>query len=224
MTVKEIFDFVNFMINKHQSGNALNPDEYNLCLKYANLEYFKYLYGLPERYVFGRSLPNGYEMTQFNTDTMRAFKTSYPMNVNPEGIGLLPQDYVHKSSMQHSVNGKTEVIEILGDDQLTSRLSNPITGPTKKHAVCGIYGREVRYFPKDLSEVVFNYLRSPATPYFASNIVNDDLVYDPLNSTQVEFPENTHNDFLQFVLEAVSVNLREQFVYQNTLRRKAQGI
>jgi len=225
MNVKEIFDFVNYTLNKHQSGNALNPDEFNLCLKYANLEYFKFIYGLPERYQFGRALPSpGYEATQFVTDSMREFKMSVTYPVNRSGVATLPSDYVHFSSITHDVNGNTQTVEVLPDDKLSSRLSNPITKPTRKHTVCGIYGSTLKFFPPMVSSVTLNYLRAPRTPIFAANIVADDLVYDAANSVQVEFPESTHNDFVQFILESVSVNLRDQFVYQNTLRRKAQGV
>jgi hypothetical protein len=225
MNLQEILNFVNLQVNKDQSGNALNKEEYNLCLKVANIEYFNWLYGLPQDYQPGRPIPRvAYEMNSYVTDSLKNFKikmggTDAPMFVDSNGKSPYPEDYVHESSIRFQ-NSKVEIVK---DDHVGDRLEHSIMKPEMKYPIVVFYSDHLQFYPKNLGKVEFTYLRMPTTPIYASTIVNDGHVYDAANSTELEWPKSNHPDFLQFVLEYVAVNLREGMVYQNTLRRKAQG-
>lgn len=227
MTIEDIRLFVNFQLNKHQTGDTLSPGEYNTCLKFVNLEYFKTKYGLPEEYQPGRPLPRqAFEVTQQIMDELGHLKVwkggpkSPAMLIDINGVAQIPLDYIHCSSIRTN-DGR--MIEILRDDELGDRITNPIKKPTSKYPVVAFFDTFIQFYPKDLGFCNFTYLRMPATPIWAYTIVNDEPVYDPLNSVELEWPSIAHTDIANAVLKYASLNLREYNMYQSSQIRKEQG-
>ena len=226
MTVEEIRQWANYQLNKHQTGNTLNKEEYNLCLAWANMEYFKTKYGLPEQYVPGRPIPaQAFQITQKVMDDMRPFLKSrggknFPMlQIDANGWAQIPQDYVHVSSIRY---GKAAV-EIISNDVLGDRLASSVVEPTKRYPVCVIYSDYLQFYPIDLAEVKFDYLRTPVTPVWAATLVNDEWVYDAARSVQLEWPQDTHQDIANLIVQYASNNLRDMGMYQVAERRKDEG-
>jgi hypothetical protein len=212
MNVNEIRDWVNFELNKHQTGNTLNKDEYNLCLAWANAEYFKVKYGLPEEYRPGAPLPSqAYAVTQKIIDDLRRVlvakggKGSPKLRIDINGWADIPSDYVHYSSIRYE--GKA--VEIISNDVIGDRLQSSITYPNKKYPICALYADYIQFYPKDLGFVDFDYLRMPVTPVWAATIVNDEYVYDPTKSVQLEWPVDTHTDIANLIVKYASINLRD---------------
>ena len=227
MNVNEIRDWVNFELNKHQSGNTLNQDEYNLCLAWANLEYFKTKYGLPEQYRPGMPIPSqAWAVTQENIDALTPFLMSLggrdlpQLKVDIDGRATIPSDYVHYSSIRY--NGKA--VEVISNDVIGDRLQSSIVYPDKKYPVCSFYGNGyLQFYPTDLGFVSFDYLRLPATPYWAATIVNDEYVYNPNKSVQFEWSPITHTDLANLVLKYASENIRDFQMTQIASVRQDKG-
>lgn len=231
MNLGEILTFVNFQVNKHQSGNTLNAEEYNACLKYANIEYMRVVLGLPESYQPGAAIPKiGAEQTEVISNRLKNFKVwlgapgTARLPINKTGIANLPTDYVHYSSIRYEKSdGTSVVVEVLNDQFLEDRLSDSLKKPTLKHPVANIFNDKIMFYPNGLSRVHFKYYRVPKTPYYAVTISEDEEIYDPSKSIELEWPEIDHNNIVPFILEYVSNNLRDTFEYQNAVRRKLQG-
>ena len=49
VSVNEVYEFVQYIADKEQSGNTMSPEEFNLNLRRAADDYFRWLYGLPSR-------------------------------------------------------------------------------------------------------------------------------------------------------------------------------
>lgn len=232
MTVEELFRFVNFVSNKNESG-AIGPDEFNNVLQVVNIDYFKELYGLPEEYQPGRPLPRkAWQMTQKITDDLGRFLKSENLVVT-NGYADLPADYVHASSMMYNfvktskcgtTTKKCSVpVEFVNDDEYNKRLCHSIAKPSYRYP---IYTREedrLKFAPEDIDSVHLNYLRLPEKPERAYTVVNDESVYDPGNSTQLDWPETTHNDIAIRVLAYFGIHLREGELAQAVKQRQIQG-
>lgn len=226
MTVEEIRQWVDFELNKNQTGGTLSPEEYNLCLKWANQEYFKLKYGLPEQYRPGQPLPaQAWAVTQENIDALSPFLSAQggrdypPLRVDVDGRATIPSDYVHVSSVRYN----DLAVEVLSNDVIGNRLQSPIVYPDKKYPICTFYSGYIQFYPKDLGFVNFDYLRMPQTPVWGYTIVNDQPVYNPNTSTQFEFSDIYHMDLAAMIVSYAASNLRDQLAIQLAEQRKIQG-
>lgn len=252
MTLQEIIDFVNYVSNKEQSGNTLSTPQINTVLKAVNLDYFKLKYGLPEEYRVGAAIPRqAWEVTQLIKDTLKQFivNKTYPneqLQIDSNGIAPLPDDYVHVSSVryiQHTNkttcgnNQKIRSVEIVTDDQLNDRLSNSLKNPTLMYPIAVLYKDYIQFFPKQLGQVDFTYLRLPKTPYYDYyQDANDNIVYlapgetspippNPLSlSVEFEYPEAYHMDLCRMILGYIGINLREGSLLQYAEAKKKEGV
>lgn len=227
MNVDEIKKWVEYNLTKDQSGNTMSPSEYNICLKWANNELFKWKYSLPEQYAPGRPLPSqAWSITQENIDALSPFligrggKNHPQLKVDINGQALIPNDYIHHSSIRY--NGRP--VEVVSNDVIGDRVTSSIVNPTEKYPICSFYESYIQFYPKVLSYVDFDYLRMPVTPIWAYTIINDEAVYNPSGSIQLEWKEQLHPDFANLVLQYATNNLREFNMNQIAQRRKTEGI
>lgn len=227
MDINQMYEFIQFELNKNSSGNTLNQDEFNLCCQWANIEYFKVQLGLPEQWKVGQPTSAiAYENTQLITDRMRVFKQFkggrdlpvLPVDIN--GYANYPSDYVHYSSIRY--NGK-DVIPVR-DGNLGSALDNSITAPTKDYPIMVFYDTYMQFYPPDLGFVDFTYLKLPATPFWAVTVVNDDYIYNSAASTQFEWGQECLTDISALILQYASVNLKSQLNIQMAENRKEKGV
>lgn len=226
MDVNEIRDFVNFKLNKDQTGNTLNKDEYNLCLAWANLEMFKIRYGLPEQYAPGRPIPaQGYQITQKMIDDMRYFLVSKGgknlplLKVDINGYAEFPKDYVHYAALRYN----DTPIELVSVDVVGQYLTSSIVAPSHKFPIATLYDTYIQFYPKDLAFVQMDYIRVPTTPYWDAVIVDDSYIYKPNSSVQLEWPVDVHSDIANLVLSYAAENIRDGFATQLAQQRKIQG-
>lgn len=214
VSVNDILIRANYLLNKENTGNTLNKEEYNNCLQWANLEFFKRRYGLPEEYRPGMPLPSmGYEETQLIMDAMSKFKVnkggknSPVLLIDANGWATLPEDYVHYSSITYG----TSPVEMLRDSQFQDRLGDSIKMPTKKHPIVTMYEDYLQFQPTDLGTVKFVYLRLPETPVWGATLVNDEWVYSEALSTQFEYSDIDLTDIASMIVSYASTNLRDPF-------------
>lgn len=226
MNVEEIRQWANFELNKHQTGNTLNQEEYNLCLAWANREYFKTKYGLPEEYRPGMPLPRqAYPVSQKIIDDLRKFlvvmggKNAPLLTIDVNGFADIPSDYIHVSSIRY----QGRAVEFLSDDVIGDRLQSSIVYPDEKYPVCVFYNNYLQFYPKTLGSAEFTYLRMPVTPFWAATIVDDEYVYDPTKSIQLEWPEDTHVDISNLIIKYASENLRDFSMTQLATNRQDKG-
>jgi len=67
------------------------------------------------------------------------------------------------------------------------------------------------------------YIRIPKTPIRAYTIQNDDDVYDPANSVQLEYPETTHYDIAYIILKMMGLNIRKEEIVAFANQRQKEG-
>lgn len=234
MTVDELKRFVEFIINKEQSGNSITPDQFNLLLGRASDDYFKLKYGLPEEYQPGSPLPRqAYAVSQKIIDDLRPFIKTGSLTIDAEGKGKYPTDYVHVSAVRYMFITQDEcgdpkavekTVTELEDNQVAEISSHSLRFPTKEYPYYTFYSDHIQFFPNDLNTVKFNYLKYPEQAVWGFEIENDVAVYNPDTSTQLPWPKITHNDIARMILSYEGINLREQQLIQYVETIKAKGV
>ncbi len=252
MKLKDIFQYIEFVANKEQRSGNISIDSFNLMLPLASFAIFKQKYGLPEEYQlnapFNRQV---YEITQKISDDLSNFKVwlgrdgTMPLSVSSSGEAIIPDDYFHVSSIRYkrlkNIDCATEErfseVEILTEQQFTSRLTKEITAPTYKNPVCTFYNGFIQFAPKDLQYVDFIYLRRPVTPYLDYYIdpVTDAYVFVDENvintgtgvmslTKELDWAEDVHQDIINNILSRIGINIRENQLLQYAEMLKAKGV
>lgn len=237
MKIDRIFTLVDFISNKHQRG-YLAPSEFNSLVEMVQWQMFKERYGLPEEYQPGQPVPRvAFEVTQKVTDDLRIFKKKANLNIDSDGKGTYPTDYVHRISIRKNVtlstqcgsNGATNStrwikVKLVDEDKMSYRLGSAIVQPSLEYPICSLMDTFVQFYPKDIGNVEFHYLRSPITPVWGYNTTNNRPVFDSSKSTDIEFPEEAVNDFIIRILSKKGIHIREPQVIEYAERKKTQGI
>lgn len=239
MKIDRIFTLVNFIANKHQR-NYLAPSEFNSLLEMVQWQLFKERYGLPEEYRPGQPLPRvAFEVTQKVTDDMRIFKKKVVLNIAATGQVNYPSDYVHRIGIRKNVALSSSVdsdgnvtntnrwvkVKLVDEDKLSYRLGSSIVAPSLEYPICVMQDTYIQFYPLALQSVEFTYLRSPTTPVWAYTTgTNNRPVFDTGNSTDIEFPEETVNDFIIRILSKVGIHIREPQLVEYSELKKTQGI
>jgi len=234
MTVDELKRFVEFYVNKEQSGNSITPDQFNLLLGRASDDYFKLKYGLPEEYQPGSPLPRqAYAVSQKIIDDLRPFIKTKSLTIDSEGKASYPSDYVHVSAVRYNFITQDEcgdpkkiekTVTELEDDQVAEILSHSLRFPTKEYPYYTFYQNNIQFYPSDLNVVTFNYLQYPTKAVWGFNIESDIAVYDESKSTQLPWPAITHNDIARIILSYIGINLREEQLVGYAETIKAKGV
>lgn len=238
MDLGDILDLVNDLLRKNASGRTLKPEAYNRYLQSSNIELYNKLYGKKPISASNMSKEQ-WEINQVVSDSLSPFKVflgspgTMPLKVNTVGVAQIPDDYSHISSMRYlhkiskagcDTKTKTIPIEILTDNQLGDRLSNPNRQPTKKNPFAVFYDSYIQFYPYDLQFVYFTYLKIPTTPYYAWTLGTDDVpVYDPSNSVQLEWREDDHIEIIRMILDKASVSIDDNEIQQYVNKHTIQG-
>lgn len=196
MTLKEIFDYIYFISNKEQVGNAFNIDKFNIVLKAVDLQFFKKKYGLPENYQVGQPLSNiSYEVTNQITDDLSHLKVIMGDNVTPklivntDGYATLPDNYIHCSYLLYTENDESNTILVCTDAEWSNIVSSTLKKPSKENPICNFTGGKIRFRPKNIGYVDFAYLRLPLPAHYDYYIsANLEHIYLPPNTTHTLLP------------------------------------
>jgi hypothetical protein len=247
MNLGQIFKLVDFIANKDQTGDTITPDQFSdAILPAVNIMFFKKKYGLPEDYQPGQPIPRqAWELTQKMSDDLRKFKEVNPaLIINSNGVASIPADYVHRSLITKTyipytgANPKTTTVEVLTDSEAGERRGNSITGPTIKNPFCVFQKNYIQFYPSNLQSVEFTYLRLPKTPFFDYTIANDQYIFlpagqfhngtvlpagTPSRTVELEWPEETHIDFVMRIMSFVGINLREDQLINFAEQAKTSG-
>lgn len=247
MNLGQIFELVNFIANKDQTSDTITADQFSdIILPAVNIMFFKKKYGLPEDYQVGQPFPRqAWELTQKMSDDLRKFKVKQPAwAINNTGAAVIPSDYVHRSSITKTyipypgAAPKIVVVEELTDSEAAARRSNSVVMPTLENPICVFQSSYIQFYPENLQSVEFTYLRLPKTPFFDYNIANDEYVFlpqgqfhngsnlpagTPSRTVELEWPEETHIDYVNRILSYVGINLREEQLINFAAQAKSSG-
>lgn len=229
MNISQIYDWTTYVLNKYQSGSLLSPDEFNLACKVISRELFNVKVGLPEMYQPGAPYPpQAWQVTQKITDDLKPFIKDTTIDKS-QGFFPLPSDYAAFSSLSYKyiLNSTTggnpyheqNYIDVVTDSELRVRLADNVIMPTLKYPVATYRASGILIYPEDIARVTLTYLRYPLDPVFGYTVSNDEYIYDPSASVQVEFPETLHPEFCMRIARYAGINTRE-FDVEQTIRER----
>lgn len=220
MTVEELRIFINAIANKDQTGNAMTPSEYNSYLARANEDKFRFEYGLRER---GPQNPIYFQSNQNSTDALRPFVSDATIIAATPTLFILPTDYIHLISAANYIGTSPRPITFVNRDEMNQIQIDPIAFPTEDYPYGTVERSQMVIYPSTIDGVYFTYLRRPTTPVWGYTIINDEAIYNPVTSTQLEWNSVYHIDIARLILAYLGINFRDSDLLTYAEQVKANG-
>lgn len=235
MNVGDLYNWMLLEMNRDLIGGFLRPDDFNLVLKAANLNYFDKAY-------------RKYQESQRITDDLRPLM-SETFITSANGRFVLPSGYQHTDTISTATITPGEncgdeaamsstSITVVTNDEFTAMLSDYLTKPTIKHPLATIRSNYIEVEPSSINRVKLWYLKIPAVPFFDYNLDGfGNIVYLPEGGTHngSVLPVTTLSRTVQFeyggqALEAIKEDLlvqaskrtRDSFILQTSDNRIGQ--
>jgi hypothetical protein len=233
MTLWEMYELIELILNKDYSGNVVTPARFKQLIKVVNIDKFKKKSGLPEEYQPGRPIPREYtEITLKNADDLKNFKVFVPATVCPGGLLPYPSNYAHRDQITYNhtetIDGTATVmpkpVEILRESEATARRSNYTKQPTTSHPIAVLRNTGIQIYPITIAVVDFAYWRWPNDPVFEYTQHAGYITYNAASSTEFEWPKDEHTSLIRMILEYMGINLREADIVQYANTKIQQGI
>lgn len=230
--INDVFKFFTFLVNKYQSG-SISGDEFNLAINVAQQQYFRTKLGLPEMYtVEKREAPQELQVTQVIDDSMRQFIKSVPLQQTGLGFtlptdlaALMPNGYMY---VYQAPDGSTQTsqqpIDFVTIGEALYRQNNYVTAPSLTYPIATYLNGQLVVSPPSITTIQLIYYRYPVTPVFGFTVVNDEIIYNPATSVQLEFPNLDWENICHIAVKYYAQFLREEFIYQTEEKRIATGM
>lgn len=216
MTIKEIHDYIVFILNKETTGYVSHKD-IDAALDRGQMSKFVELYSNPKLHQPGRPIPPiAYGQTQKVNDDLRVFKKREQFTSDSSGViqfsGLtnylhllgvyvtgtnngVPQHTYTISSdgvrvMTHGTQNVNynKAVKIVNEDQLADRLISQVAAPnvTSPIGILGDGGNKIQLFPESEMSGYIMYLRRPTQPLF-SHVIDGRKVVQNSGSSSATF-------------------------------------
>jgi hypothetical protein len=203
MNLGKLFDFLNFVSTKENSGGTYTPDLFNLNLPIViqdiwNDEYKKW------------------QTDQTSTDVMSFYETfmggdNSPLTVDSSGYAKYPADYVHYTSMVYKYEKSTgteyKTVDVLNTQAFDARKDSWLQKADKDNPIATFSKDFIEFLPKDLQFIEFKYLNKPETPvydYYIDSSLNN-IYLAPNTSHTLTTGEEGSKGQLPAVLPAVTI-------------------
>lgn len=205
MDLQDIFDFLNFYINKF-TGSWYTIEELENCLDYGQMA------------VYSDYKPK-YATSQLIKDALSPFRESYNFTTLVSGYVIVPDtDYLDLLDIQvyFQVSDRTiyAPIKLINEDERDNRLNSQIdpvtiTSPIGEQTA----PRTFRLYPVGNYNGNVTYLRRPVKPVFGYTVISGRvIVYNPNTSTQLEWRDTEIPIILIKSLNSIGINLRAEDV------------
>jgi hypothetical protein len=203
MNINEIYKLVSYMVDKYQ-GSYLAPDDFNMAINAAQKQYLNFLTGETAEYNQGTRRPSGGFSNDVTTGgSLSTFLKEGTLAITTQLAGQ-PADF-YKISAMRTIDDDY-AIKRVGADKVYAYINNPIDNPTATDPVYTEIGNNFKFWPSSLASAKIIYFKKPVDVKWA---YTGDLVYDPTNSVQLEWPENDHMDIVYRTLGIVGINLKD---------------
>lgn len=225
MTNWDIYNRVNYIINKEQSGNTFNTSEFTEVLNAKSFELQRKLLGLPEQYQLVPTTTLGFGKTTHINDALRPFIISNKAVTLSLGKGSLPTDYYyHISTTFDYIISNTcldttleEVeVELCNLGAFKTRSKGWYVQATLDAPIMTFYDTSVEVFPKSIKAVKMSYFKLPRKAVVVTTIDPTSLaeIYDPINSVELEWGEQEQLEIVRMILADVGINLKSADILQ----------
>lgn len=218
-TVKEL---VQLIVNKNEGQWSIS--RFNQAAPSAVIEWFNACYGQPMLSKNGQQINDMvWQSTEKLSNNLRPFLKPVTLQVNANGQGVRPTDFVQTSSIRYNYGTKQVEVKFVRDNNLDEYLNSDLLAPSKSYPIYAIYDNYLQFYPKDLVRVNFTYLRTPATPVWGYTVVNGRPVYDQTTSVDIDFPDDNLNEVVSRIVALFGITMREGQVQQYAAQKISTG-
>lgn len=198
--IKEIHDQINLLTTKGRTGYH-SPGDIDIAIYKAS----KDLYNLYFK---------EFESSNALHDSLRPFATSPAViTLNGSGQYTLPADFIH--DIGEITSGSTDVmVDVVDRAALALRRADALVPPSASYPICTFYETYIQFYPINITNVKFSYLKKPVQPVYAYTIVSGRAVYDDTNSVDVEWNETDIGEVMVRTLSMLGVNLEDMKLVQ----------
>ena len=204
MNIDEIYKLVSYMVDKYQ-GTYLAPDDFNMAINAAQKQYLNFLTGETAEFNQGvrRTAAGGFSNDVTTGGSLSAFLKEGALAITAQ-LAAQPTDFYKISAMR--TTDDDYAIKRIGADKVYAYVNNPIDNPTTTDPVYTEIGTNFKFWPSTLATAKIIYFKKPIDAKWA---YTGNLVYNPTNSVQLEWPDNDHMDIVYRTLGIVGINLKD---------------
>jgi hypothetical protein len=216
MTIDQVYKFIDFTIKKSNAGGYLTPDEFNLIINRAQIQYFNKLYGNQNDYRYDRPIPKiSYAVTEKISNSLSVFLSdSTALTIDANGQVNLPSDLFQTVSITHTINGVENEITRVEQDRVANNLTSVYDAPDTTYPIYAQLRTKFQFYPKNLATANLYYLKKPTDMLWAYTVVSNRPQYDAANSVQPLWKDMDMNEIIYIALSYVGVNLKDGDVSQ----------
>ncbi len=214
MNIQEALDYLNFWINK-KTGAWYTVSELIEVVDAGQMALY-------------RDIKPKYAVSQWVKDALSPFREKYNFTTQVSGYITVPDtDYLDLLDIQiyFQISNRTVYapIKLINEDERAQRLNSQIDPVTTTSPIGEQVGlKTFLLYPAGAYNGNVTYLRRPVKPVFGYTVISGRvIVYDPNNSTQLEWRETEHIPLLLKGLQSIGINLSDQEI-QNFAQIKTQ--
>lgn len=184
-----------FLINKSQSGSTMTVPQFNDTTFRAILQLFE-----KDRNVFVE--------TGVASDFFQNYLTLFIAQPNfITGYLDYPVDWEHTSAVRSYYNGNEYPVDNVESVKWGDTLISQLNPPTLRFPKYAEFGDVYRFAPKNIGTVFIDYFRTPTQPIWNYTIVNDEPVYNPIGSVDIDCQQFSVNQIAALQLSLIGINL-----------------
>lgn len=209
MNINEVFELVNYVANKSQSGNTFTPEQFNIVAKVAQLDFISKRLGNLKALDQMRVPPFGYKSNRKVDEDLRPLVVgplTIPIAVNT-GLFMYPYGYMWPDAIH-----KNDFLPIweVDSDEYPSVKHNTVIPPSSDYPVVVHRGAYGFIDPYTIGSFGMSYVKSPPEPRWGHTMNGNTPVWNP--TTSVDFAvnpyTNAHFEICCGILSMVGINLQ----------------
>jgi hypothetical protein len=226
MTIDQVYKFVDFIIKKSNAGGYLSPEEFNLIINRAQIQYFNKLYGNQNDYRYDRPVPKiAYAITEKISNSLSPFLSdSTSLTIDSAGKVDIPSDLFQTVSLTHTIDGVEYEITRVEQDRIANNLSSYYDAPTADYPIYAQLRTKFQFYPKNLGTANLFYLKKPTDMVWAYTTVAGRPVYNSGSSVQPLWKDMDMNEIIYIALSYIGVNLKDGDVSQFAQLKTQTGL
>jgi hypothetical protein len=202
---------LNFYINKYQ-GRYYTPDELDKVLDNGSLSLFS---ELRPKYATSQRMQDAMApfLATYDFTTANSISGTIVVPSNVDFVALLAIDITYSLSGRGTIY---ESVPIVNKDEKSIRLRSQLDPVTTTSPIGEVIApRYYRIYPVQGYNGTITFFRRPHTPHFAYTTISGRvIVYDPANSTQLEWGDDFAQSVILKALESIGININEQDITQ----------
>ena len=166
MTLNDLRNYINFVINKDQLGEPQSPESYNTLLPVVSIEKYNMEYDI--------------WLKTAKSEPLRRFIKKHVSNMS-EGNLTLPVDYKYFISLLLEDDGVYKVVNMVSD--IDNQRFNLLDHSPVELPIGAELPDQIEVYPATSGKTELRYFRLPGTPYYDSCMdANDNEVFMPVGS------------------------------------------